>query len=155
MLRLFLIFLLLLLAIHATTPPNLWFLPDALVERYPLVDLVYAAFIFSASFFGGWLQLYNLADRGLSLQILIDAGKNSAGRIDEHSVIQAYSNGKGIAWMYQKRLDDLVRLALIRVDGSRATLTEKGIRYAKILAWSRKFLGIAQKSEDQPVCRPG
>jgi hypothetical protein len=155
MLRLYLIFLVLLLSVHTGTPPDLGFLPTALVERYPVVDLVYAAFVFSASFFGGWLQLYNLADRGLSLRILIDAGEDSAGRIDENSIIQRYSNGNGIAWMYQKRLDDLVRLALIRVDDSRATITKKGIRYAKLSVWSRKFLGISQKSEDQPVCRPG
>ncbi|MBI3546725.1 MAG: hypothetical protein HY081_09080 [Gammaproteobacteria bacterium] len=155
MLRLFLFFLFLLAVIHVMTPSNLWFLPETLLERYPMIDLAYAIFIFAASFFGGWLQLYNLADRGLSLQILIDAEKNSTARIDASSVIQNYSHGKGMAWMYQKRLDDLVRLALIKVDSSRATLTEKGIRYAKIAAWLRKFFGVAQQSKNQPAWRQG
>src|SRR5438132_563254 len=41
-------------------------------EADPVAEAAFAALLYMAAFFGGILQLYNLADRGLSLRMLID-----------------------------------------------------------------------------------
>lgn len=122
-----------LVAFHLATPADLGFLPDAAVEQYQALDLAFAVFLYSASFFGGWLQLYNLADRGLSLCILVDASRTRNGIVSAGTVVRDYCEGKGLQWMYAKRLDGLLRLGLLRPDGATVALTDKGLRYANVL----------------------
>src|SRR4051794_8393913 len=47
-------------------PADLGFLAPPLLTEPRWLDLTAALFFFSAAFFGGVLQLYNLADRGFS-----------------------------------------------------------------------------------------
>src|SRR4051794_35627887 len=58
-----------LLAIHLLTPPDLGFLSAEFVMPIAWIDVVFSVFLFGVGFFGGILQLYNLADRGFSLRI--------------------------------------------------------------------------------------
>ena len=50
------------------TSADLGLLAPSLLIEPPWLDLSLMLFFFSAAFFGGVLQLYNLADRGLSLR---------------------------------------------------------------------------------------
>src|SRR5947207_4205541 len=101
------------LAIHLMTPGDLGFLPAAWCEPNHFVDRMFFLFMYAAAFFGFILQLYNLADRGFSLRIVIDIDESPAGCMTIDQVMDSYSAGQGITWMYQKRLDDLIRLKLI------------------------------------------
>lgn len=132
-----------LLAVHLLTPPNLGFLGAKLVTPMAWVDIAFAVFLYSAGFFGGILQLYNLADRGFSLRILIDIleAPSQAMRLDD--VMQGYSAGRGIAWMYAKRLEDMQSAGLAKVEGESLVLTPKGQRVAKLFTWLQEFARVA------------
>src|SRR5262245_62163786 len=69
----------LFVAIHLGTPTDLGILPLNLLEPRWVVDLGFGMMMYCAAFFGGVLQLYNLADRGLSLRILIDISESPTG----------------------------------------------------------------------------
>src|SRR5262245_40628518 len=60
------------MALWLFTPSDLGMLPTFLMTTPNWLDFLLMMFFFSAAHFGGVLQLYNLADRGLSLRMLID-----------------------------------------------------------------------------------
>jgi hypothetical protein len=132
-----------LLAVHLLTPPDLGFLPAELVMPIAWVDIAFAVFLYDVGFFGGILQLYNLADRGFSLRILIDIleAPSQAMRLDE--VMQGYSAGRGSAWMYAKRLEDMRSTGLAKVKGESLVLTPKGQRVARLFTWLQEFARVA------------
>jgi hypothetical protein len=142
MLIAFLCILPVLLAVHLLTRPNLGFLPAELVMPIAWIDIAFAVFLYSVGFFGGILQLYNLADRGFSLRILIDIleAPSQAMRLDD--VMQGYSAGRGIAWMYAKRLEDMQSAGLAKVEGESLVLTPKGERVAKVFTWLQQFARV-------------
>jgi hypothetical protein len=126
--------------VHAAIPADLGFLPVSLTEPWPVADLLLGLFVYAAVFFGGILQLYNLADRGLSLRVLIDL--STAGPMTVDELVKAYSAGQGLRWMYAKRLDGLSEHDLVRRDDGRVTLTESGRRTAVVFAWLQRALRI-------------
>jgi hypothetical protein len=138
--RLFLMTLPVAVAIYCLTPRDLGFLPASLIEN-PVLEIVFLLFIYSSIFFGGIQQVYWLADRGFSLRISIDIDK-SGGCMTVPEVIRSYSMGKGIKWMYQKRIDGLVEMKLIEAQGNAITVTASGRRVAVPLARVRRFLRI-------------
>ena len=138
---LFLCTLPLVVAIHLLTPPDLGFIPPAFVEN-PNLELGFLVFLYCSSFFGGVLQLYNLADRGFSLRIAIDISQSDDGCMTVGEVIRSYSAGRGARWMYQKRIDDLVALKLVEIADDRVTATPKGLRVAGRFSWLRNFIGV-------------
>ena len=148
MLIAFLSVLPLLLAIHLLTPPDLGFLSAELVMPIAWVDIVFSVFLYSVGFFGGILQLYNLADRGFSLRILIDVLEAPLGAMSFDDVMQAYSAGRGIGWMYAKRLNDMQSGGLAGVEGDCLVLTPKGRRVARFFTWLQEFARIAPKPGD-------
>src|SRR6266540_6418764 len=117
MLIAFLLVLPVLLAVHLLTPPDLGFLAAQLVMPIAWIDIAFAVFLYSVGFFGGILQLYNLADRGFSLRILIDILEAPSKTMRLDDVMRGYSAGRGIAWMYTKRLDDMQSAGLVKVEG--------------------------------------
>lgn len=125
---------------HLATPRNLGFLPDILAEPLFWTDLGFGLVVYGAGFFGGVLQLYNLADRGFSLRILIDIEESQGGALDVRGVAERYSGGKGIGWMYQKRIDGMVETGLLFTDGENAVLTDRGRRLAMIFGALRGVL---------------
>ncbi len=130
-----------LVTLHLLTPPDLGFIPPALVEN-PEVELALLVFLYSSSFLGGVLQLYNLADRGFSLRIAIDISQSHVDGMTVTDVIQSYSDGKGINWMYQKRIDDLVELKLVEIEDDRVTATPEGLQVAARFSWLRNFIRV-------------
>src|SRR5262249_44394277 len=85
-----------LLAVHMLTPSDLGFLSAELVIPIAWIDVAFAVFLYSVGFFGGILQLYNLADRGFSLRILIDILEAPSQVMSLDDVMQGYSAGRGI-----------------------------------------------------------
>jgi hypothetical protein len=130
------------------TPADLGFLPVTVVNPLTVVDLGFTLFLYTAGFFGGVLQLYNLADRGFSLRILIDALELQSGCTSLDQVMSGYSAGKGVAWMYGKRIDGMTATGLIQLETGNMELTEKGWRVARGFGWLRDFTR-------QPSMAPG
>jgi hypothetical protein len=130
-------------AVCLLTPPDLGFLPQSVTEPVPWIDLGLGLFLYAAGFFGGSLQLYNLAERGFSLRILIDVFESASGGMTEEALYRGYSGGRGIPWMYQKRLDDLREQGLMEGEGGWVSATPRGRRAAAIFRRLRAFVGLS------------
>jgi hypothetical protein len=137
-----------LLAVHLLTPPDLGFLGAELMMPIAWVDVAFAMFLYSVGFFGGILQLYNLADRGFSLRILIDILESPLQVMSLDDVMQGYSAGRGIAWMYAKRLEDMQGAGLAKIEDESLVLTPKGQRAAKLFAWLQEFARVAPTASE-------
>jgi len=112
------------------TPPDLGFLPSGLMAEPLWLDAGAAQFFFAAAFFGGILQLYNLAERGLSLRILIDLHEADEPVLNVDWILRGYSAGRGIDWMYRKRLAGMLYSGFVVCDQELLVLTAKGRRIA-------------------------
>jgi hypothetical protein len=142
LLRAFLILLPLLVLTHTFTPAGLGFLPLSMIAPLAWVDLVFCVFLFFAGFFGGVLQLYNLADRGLSLRMLIDIIEAPDASMTAEELVTGYSAGHGIRWMYEKRLEGMQRTGVVRLVGPDVSLTPKGRKIAELFGRLQKFAGV-------------
>jgi hypothetical protein len=63
-------------------------------------------------------------------------------------VMKGYGAGRGIGWMYAKRLRDLQSAGLARVEGESLALTPKGLRVAKLFARLQEFARVAPASRE-------
>lgn len=142
MTTIFLLSVPLFIAGHLLTPLDLGFLSAPWTAEESLVDLAFALLVYSAGFFGGILQLYNLADRGFSLRILIDIRESSNGCLDASGVVRSYSAGKGIGWMYKKRIDDMLTRGLIVIENEQVVLTPRGHRLVGLFGRLRAYLRL-------------
>jgi hypothetical protein len=142
MVKTYALFLPALVALWATTPPDLAFLPAAWLTGSDWLDLLAAGFFYSAAFFGGVLQLYNLADRGLSLRILLDIEASPGRGASREEIAGRYGGGRGLRGMYDKRIEGLVSQRLVVLDGDRVALTGLGWRWARRLRSVRAFLRL-------------
>lgn len=140
----FLVILPFLIAAIFLSPANLGFLPEGLASHFLWADLAFSLFLYTVGFFGGVLQLYNLADRGFSLRILIDVMESPGGRMSVDEVMRGYGAGRGIEWMYDKRIDGMTKTGLVIVDGDRMVLTTKGLRASGVFSWLQSFLRVPQ-----------
>lgn len=132
----------LLVCLWMVTPDDLGVLPPALTVTPRWLDLLLALFFFSAAFFGGVLQLYNLADRGFSLRILIDALEHPSGTVDIDRLIGEYGGGRGIRGMYDKRVADMLQGEFITRAADNLVLSRKGISLADLFTRVRRFLRL-------------
>src|ERR1700738_1026756 len=124
----------------AVTPLDLGFLAPSLLIEPRWLDLLLMLFFFSSAFFGGVLQLYNLADRGFLLRILIDldAAAPCSGGVD--GLVNIYGGGQGLTWMYGKRLHGLLAGDFVRRNGDAIELTARGHRIAEMFYAVNHFL---------------
>jgi len=108
MMRLCLLWLVPLYFAFKLTSAGLCLLPSVpgLILPY---DFVWFLVPYTAAIWGGILQLYNVAERGFSLRILIDIDESPRYILGLEDILRSYGAGKGIAWMLQKRVDDLVQ----------------------------------------------
>jgi hypothetical protein len=143
MLNVFLGLLPVLVVVWTITPDDLGFLPPALLAEPRWFDLAACLFFYAAAFGGGVLQLYNLADRGLSLRILADLAAADRAMTVEGIATQ-YGGGRGIAWMYDKRLEGLTLQGFVVVSDGQVSLTARGRRWAGWLGGLRRFLRLPQ-----------
>lgn len=131
-----------LTAVWLASPDDLWILSRRLLAEPKWFDLALSLGFFSAAFFGGILQLYNLADRGFSLRLLIDILENPGGAAARDSLMVTYGGGSGLAWMYRKRLEGLLDHGLVQRHGPVIALTAKGIRVASLFLWARRLFKL-------------
>jgi hypothetical protein len=142
MLLVYLFCLALLVALWFATPADLGLLGRSLLTQPAWLDFAAMLFFFSAAFFGGALQLYNLCDRGFSLRILIDMLEAPIGEVDVDYLTANYSSGRGLVWMYRKRIDDIVAGRFIEQANKRIVLTAKGEMFADLFINARRVLGL-------------
>jgi hypothetical protein len=123
------------------TSVDLGFLAPSLLIEPEWLDFSLMLFFFTAAFFGGALQLYNLADRGFSLRILIDV-EQTTHAIDADWLVANYGGGKGLTWMYGKRIEGLLETKLVDRKAEMLELTSKGERAADVFLAVRRFLHL-------------
>ncbi len=124
------------------TPADLGFLSPQFVAPSLPVEFGFAVFLYSAGFFGGLLQLYNLADRGLSLRILIDISESPRGTMTADEVVDKYGGGRGIRWMYEKRIHGIAYAGLAQLREHRLVLSARGKKLARLFAPLHNFARV-------------
>ena len=129
-----------------TTSVDLGFLAPSLLIEPVWLDFSLMLFFFSAAFFGGALQLYNLADRGFSLRILIDVEETDSPAVDADWLVANYAGGNGLTWMYGKRIEGLLATKLVDRKVEVIELTSKGERAADVFLAVRRFLRLELQS---------
>jgi hypothetical protein len=129
-------------AAYVLTPPDLGVLPARLVEAQAWLDGAFGLAVHAALFAGGWLQLYNLAERGFSLRILIDIAEAPPRALTGEQVAARYGSGRGSAWMREKRIDGLVESGLARWDDGWLRPTDRGWRAARMFGRLRGALRL-------------
>ena len=142
MLRIFLVTIPLYVAAYALTPADLWLLPERLVEPRAFLCGVFGLFVHAARFFRGWLQVYNLAERGFSLRILIDIDESPGRALSPEEEEAGYGGGLGMGWMLDKRIEGLLSTRLIVERDGSLLATHKGVRVARLFGGLRAFLQI-------------
>jgi hypothetical protein len=130
------------LAAYVSTPADLGVLPSRLVEARAWLDCAFGLVMHAALFAGGWLQLYNLAERGFSLRILIDIEEAQSRALTGEQVVARYGGGRGAAWMREKRIEGLVQAGLAAWHDGRLRVTPKGRRTARFFGRLRSALQI-------------
>ncbi len=117
---------------YALTPAGICGLLIAGLSDPVWLDALVGFFCLSASFFGGWLQLYNLTNRGYSLRMLVDllAVPKQSSTPDE--MVTAYADGRGLEWMYDIRLAGIFETQLATEQSGMISLTPKGARAARV-----------------------
>jgi hypothetical protein len=130
------------LGAYVLTPADLGILPAFLTEPRPWLDCGFGLSVHAAAFFGGWLQVYKLAERGFSLRILIDIAEAPGLVLTGERVATGYGGGRGIAWMREKRIDGLVTTGLAAWQDGRLRITPKGGRAARLFVGLRAALRI-------------
>ena len=103
----------------------------------------FACFLYTAGFWGGLLQLYNLADRGLSLRMLIDALESPEAAVTAGGTVSGYAAGRGLTWMYAKRLSGLAQAGLIERRDGMAVITARGRCAARLMALGHRTFDMA------------
>ena len=129
-----------------STSVDLGFLAPSLLIEPGWLDFSLMLFFFTAAFFGGTLQLYNLADRGFSLRILIDVEQTNSHAVDADWLVANYGGGKGLTWMYAKRIEGLLETKLVDRKAEIIELTSKGERAAAVLLAVRRLLRLEPHS---------
>ena len=130
-----------LTVLYMMTPADLGFLPALLTEPIFLVDYFFCMFLCAAAYGGGILQLYNLADRGFSLRIVIDVSRHADG-LTVDQIFSAYSDGKGLPWMYDKRIQNLLENQMCTIQRGQLQNLPSGTRLAKLFGRLRAFLHL-------------
>ncbi|HYR38379.1 MAG TPA: hypothetical protein VEW27_04425 [Methylomirabilota bacterium] len=142
MLGIFLATIPLYVAAYALTPADLWLLPEWLVEPRSFLCGAFGLFVHATLFFGGWLQVYNLAERGFSLRILVDIDESPGRALSPEEEEAAYGGGLGMGWMLDKRIDGLLSTRLMVERAGCLLATPKGARAARLFGGLRAFLQI-------------
>jgi hypothetical protein len=145
MVRLFLATVPLYIALYAITPPDLGVLSPTLVEPRYVPACLFGMFVHTALFFGGWLQLYNLADRGFSLRILTDIDESPERALTATELETRYGSGRGTDWMLDKRVRGIVETGMATLADGRLTVTLRGVRAARIFGALRAFLQLENR----------
>lgn len=89
----------------------------------------------------GYMQVFSLTCRGFSLRILVDLDKH--GALDLDGVMREYSDGRGMDWLFNKRITSMESLQLVRCeDKALVLLWPRGGLAAWLGLWTKRILKI-------------
>lgn len=88
----------------------------------------------------GYMQVFSLTCRGFSLRILVELDKH--GSLDLDGIAREYSDGRGMDWLQEKRLESMRSLDLIGRDGEALVLRPRGALAGRIGLLVKAVLGI-------------
>ncbi len=72
----------------------------------------------------GYIELWSLIERSFTLRILLDAADARAG-LTREEIAATYSDGRGLDWMMEKRIDDLLGSRMLVKDEGHLRLTAR------------------------------
>jgi hypothetical protein len=78
----------------------------------------------------GYVEFWSLIERSFTLRILVDAAQAARG-LTRAEIANRYSEGRGLDWMMEKRINDLVGARMLVKDDGQFRLT----RRARLIAW--------------------
>jgi len=70
-----------------------------------------------------YMEFFSMIARGFSMRIITDIYLHT--RLNPEQLIQQYSNGKGIEWMFDKRIQGIKDLGLIKEECGQMKLSSK------------------------------
>ena len=85
-------------------------------------------------------QAFSLVVRGFSLRMLVDIDER--GELNMEQIIAGYGSGRGLDWMFEKRLAALESLGLVRREAGKVVLTRRGRRAGVFCLWSKRVINI-------------
>jgi len=129
-------------AAYAAAPADLGVLAPWLVEPRYVAAGAFGLFVHAALFFGGWWQVYNLADRGCALHIVLAICESPERALSAPEIEARYGAGRGLHWMPDKRIDDILDHGLATLRGGRLHATPKGARVARLFGLLRAVLRL-------------
>ncbi|HEY3067916.1 MAG TPA: hypothetical protein VGL09_19170 [Methylomirabilota bacterium] len=89
----------------------------------------------------GYVEFWSLIERSFSLRIVIDTAAAPAP-LAADDIASAYGGGRGLGWMMEKRLEDLVGSGMLTVNVGRHSLSGRGRSVARVFRALRSVLGI-------------
>src|SRR5205814_2139726 len=73
----------------------------------------------------GYIEFWSIVERSVSLRLLIDVGAAPAG-LTRDDLRARYSGGRGLQWLMDKRMGDLIGSRMVERDGRALRLTARG-----------------------------
>lgn len=93
-------------------------------------------------FFGVAAQCYGLADRGFSLAVLSDLDRLGGGPRTREEIRTAYANGRGLDYVKEKRIGQILHGGFMREQEGRYIPTSLGRWVGLIGAVAQRFYGF-------------
>ncbi len=90
----------------------------------------------------GLVALWFGTPDGFSLRILVDMLEAPTSAVDVDYLTANYSSGRGLVWMYRKRIDDIVAARFVGHANKSVMLTAKGEMFAELFINARRLLGV-------------
>ena len=73
----------------------------------------------------GYVEFWSIVERSFSLRLLIDVAESSDG-LTRDEIETRYSGGRGLEWLMEKRVSDLLGSGMIQRTGARLDVTRCG-----------------------------
>ena len=89
----------------------------------------------------GYVEFWSLFERSFSLRILIDTNASSSG-LTAAEIAEAYADGRGLGWMMEKRVDDLVGSGMLVKRDESYCLSPRARAIARIFQLLQRALGV-------------
>jgi hypothetical protein len=90
----------------------------------------------------GYIEFWSLVERSFSLRILIDTSARGSG-LTRDEIAKHYSEGRGLDWMMEKRIKDLLGSGMLEAAGRTATLSRRGRVVARVFRVLGRIFSIA------------
>ena len=88
-----------------------------------------------------YMEFFSMICRGFSLRILTDIYLNKD--INQENIKYKYADGKGLEWLFQKRIDSIVKLQLVQINDNIIYLKyPRGYVLSKLIVFFYKIFFI-------------